>query len=93
MPDIQNTILKDELVAVFTYELLPSKGAHGQTVGADGSGTKCIIYTGDADVAANQIHTLVNKLQKEGRLGLAHVAWNDGLYSGDSISVVHCKYK
>ena len=71
--------------AVLTYEDTGSKRIGGQTIGADGSGEFCIIYTGDEEKIHLAAKKVLADLESSHRLGKWLLVYDEEGYYGKSI--------
>ncbi len=78
-----------EIGAILTFKHLGSGGIGGQMVGADGSGTFCVIFMGSPFVAETAAYEYARKLNRYGAgvRDVCIVAAHEG-YSGIPISVI-----
>ena len=74
--------------AILTYENLGSKRLCGQTIGADGTGEFCIIYTGDEIKIHSAIKELLFSLEKTRQLGKYIIVWDEETYFGSPIQEI-----
>lgn len=69
--------LTELLGCVLTYEVLHVPGVHGQTAGADGTGTFAEVYLCDPDIAAELAMARVRDMEsRRWRLGAVHIVQN-----------------
>ncbi len=81
--------LTDGLGAVLTYEDKGGPGAHGQTIGADGSGWYSVLFYGTPDDAHRAAGDYLNSLQDAGRrIKNACVVTNEDNYCGPNVRAV-----
>ncbi len=82
-----------EIGAVLTFKHCGSRGTGGQTVGADGSGTFCVIFTGEPSAAEIAAYKYARKLDRciAGISDVCIVADIAG-YFGSPFSVVDIKH-
>lgn len=83
--------LTDVLGCVLTYEVLRTPGAHGQTIGADGTGTFAEICLGDPEEAAAEATKRIRDLEARGwRFGAVYLVQHGDIYgwSGSPVRIV-----
>lgn len=83
--------LTDVLGCVLTYEVLHVPGVHGQTIGADGTGTFAELYLGDPEEAASAAVKHIRAMESRGwRLGAVHLVQHGDVYgwSGSPVRIV-----
>jgi len=74
--------------AILTYEDTGNKGVCGQTVGANGAGEFCIIYNGDEEKIHATAKELLQKLERDRRLGKWIMVYDQEQYGGQAVKEI-----
>lgn len=81
--------LLNGLGAILTYEIGAGMSAHGQQVGADGSGIFSVLFYGDPDEACQAAYDYISALETpRRRISHAVVVVNEDGYYGPNVTAV-----